>query len=242
MDEGYDAVDAARARDLIAGRPLGRSPTWPARRRRDQPAHEPHPGRSTRADRTGRPPGAGRRRPVRRAAGPRDLGRRPGSRHARPAGGWCTTVRSRCSGHRRRSGSSTTARSTTTCCRRPRSCRVANPTLVVGRDRARRGRRGRRDLVARPVDRRVRSRASSPALVMALSASAIDESTFIWNPNLIALSSAVTLAAAWRRRTTGHAAWWLLSRVRAPGHDAMSRPGDRPAAPDRRVLGARPGG
>ena len=44
------------------------------------------------------------------------------------------------------------------------------------------------------------------ALVMALSASAIDESTFIWNPNLIALSSAVTLAAAWRGRTTGHAA------------------------------------
>ena len=32
-------------------------------------------------------------------------------------------------------------------------------------------------------------------LVMAVSASAIDESTFIWNPNLIALSSAVALAA-----------------------------------------------
>ena len=49
------------------------------------------------------------------------------------------------------------------------------------------------------------------ALVMALSASAIDESTFIWNPNLIALSSAVALAASWRGRTTGHARWWLLA-------------------------------
>ena len=87
MDEGYDAVNAARVRDLIAGpRHSARSPTWPgARRRRDPPAHEPQPGRSTRADRAGRHPGAGRRRPVRRAAGPRDLGRRPGSRHARPA-------------------------------------------------------------------------------------------------------------------------------------------------------------
>ncbi len=49
------------------------------------------------------------------------------------------------------------------------------------------------------------------ALLMALSASAIDESTFIWNPNLIALSSAVALAAAWRGRTTGRARWWLLA-------------------------------
>ena len=32
-------------------------------------------------------------------------------------------------------------------------------------------------------------------LVMAVSASAIEESTFIWNPNLIALTSAVALAA-----------------------------------------------
>ncbi|HEX5014118.1 MAG TPA: hypothetical protein VFV72_08135 [Candidatus Limnocylindrales bacterium] len=35
------------------------------------------------------------------------------------------------------------------------------------------------------------------ALLMAVSASAVDESTFIWNPNLIALSSSVALAGAW---------------------------------------------
>ena len=51
------------------------------------------------------------------------------------------------------------------------------------------------------------------ALVMALSLSAIDESTFIWNPNLIALSSAVALAGAWRARTTGRARWWLVAAV-----------------------------
>jgi flagellar biosynthesis protein FliQ len=51
------------------------------------------------------------------------------------------------------------------------------------------------------------------ALVMALSLSAIDESTFIWNPNLIALSSAVALAAAWRARTTGRARWWLVAAI-----------------------------
>ena len=33
---------------------------------------------------------------------------------------------------------------------------------------------------------------------MAVSASAVEESTFIWNPNLIALSSSIALAAAWR--------------------------------------------
>jgi hypothetical protein len=49
------------------------------------------------------------------------------------------------------------------------------------------------------------------ALIMAVSASAIDESTFIWNPNLIALSSSVALAAAWRARSTGRPQWWLLA-------------------------------
>jgi hypothetical protein len=51
------------------------------------------------------------------------------------------------------------------------------------------------------------------ALVMAVSASAIDESTFIWNPNLIALSSALALAGAWRARTTGRARWWLVAAI-----------------------------
>ena len=48
-------------------------------------------------------------------------------------------------------------------------------------------------------------------LIMAISASAIDESTFIWNPNLIALSSSIALAAAWHARTTGRPRWWLLA-------------------------------
>ena len=50
-------------------------------------------------------------------------------------------------------------------------------------------------------------------LAMALSAAAIDESTFIWNPNLIALSSAVALAAAWRAWTGGDRRWWLVAAI-----------------------------
>lgn len=50
-------------------------------------------------------------------------------------------------------------------------------------------------------------------LAMAVSPAAIDESTFIWNPNLIALSSAIALAGAWRAWTTGRVRWWLLSAV-----------------------------
>ncbi len=50
-------------------------------------------------------------------------------------------------------------------------------------------------------------------LAMAVSASAVEESTFIWNPNLIALSSAIALAAAWRAWTTGRPRWWLLAGI-----------------------------
>jgi 4-amino-4-deoxy-L-arabinose transferase-like glycosyltransferase len=50
-------------------------------------------------------------------------------------------------------------------------------------------------------------------LAMALSAAAIDESTFIWNPNLIALSSAVALAATWRAWTGGDRRWWLVAAI-----------------------------
>ncbi len=49
------------------------------------------------------------------------------------------------------------------------------------------------------------------ALAMATSAAAIDESTFIWNPNLIALSSATAVAAAWRAWSGGDRRWWLLA-------------------------------
>ena len=48
-------------------------------------------------------------------------------------------------------------------------------------------------------------------LLMAVSSSAVDESTFIWNPNLIALSSAIALAAAWRAWSTGRPAWWIVA-------------------------------
>jgi hypothetical protein len=50
-------------------------------------------------------------------------------------------------------------------------------------------------------------------LVMAVSASAIEESTFIWNPNLIALSSAIALFGAWRAWSTGRPRWWLVAGV-----------------------------
>ncbi len=50
-------------------------------------------------------------------------------------------------------------------------------------------------------------------LAMAVSISAIDESTFIWNPNIIALSSAVALAGAWQAWSTGRPRWWLLAGV-----------------------------
>ena len=50
-------------------------------------------------------------------------------------------------------------------------------------------------------------------LAMAISPATIDESTFIWNPNLIALSSAIALTGAWRAWTTRRPTWWLLAAV-----------------------------
>jgi Dolichyl-phosphate-mannose-protein mannosyltransferase len=49
--------------------------------------------------------------------------------------------------------------------------------------------------------------------LMAVSASAIEESTFVWNPNLIALTSAIALAAAWRAWATRDARWWVLAAL-----------------------------
>jgi 4-amino-4-deoxy-L-arabinose transferase-like glycosyltransferase len=48
-------------------------------------------------------------------------------------------------------------------------------------------------------------------LAMAVSPAAVDESTFIWNPNLIALSSAVALAGAWQAWRLRRPRWWLLA-------------------------------
>ena len=55
-------------------------------------------------------------------------------------------------------------------------------------------------------------------LLMALSASAINESTFFWNPNLVAFFSALAVWAAWRAWTTRNVRWWLV----AAGAQAVS--------------------
>ncbi|HET9457374.1 MAG TPA: glycosyltransferase family 39 protein, partial [Candidatus Limnocylindrales bacterium] len=52
---------------------------------------------------------------------------------------------------------------------------------------------------------------AAAGLLMAVSTSAVDESTFIWNPNLIALSSSVALAGAWRAWTSGRPGWWIVA-------------------------------
>jgi 4-amino-4-deoxy-L-arabinose transferase-like glycosyltransferase len=52
-------------------------------------------------------------------------------------------------------------------------------------------------------------------LLMAVSAAAINESTFIWNPNLIAFSSALALAATWRAWNGGRPVWWVAALVAA---------------------------
>ena len=53
------------------------------------------------------------------------------------------------------------------------------------------------------------------ALLLAVSAAAIEGSTFIWNPNLIAFSAAVTLACTWHARHGGGPRWWLGAAVGA---------------------------
>ena len=48
-------------------------------------------------------------------------------------------------------------------------------------------------------------------LLLATSPAAIDESTFIWNPNPIGFFAVLALAAAWRARTGGRVRWWALA-------------------------------
>ena len=51
-------------------------------------------------------------------------------------------------------------------------------------------------------------------LLLAVSPAAIDESTFIWNPNPIGFFAVLSLAAAWRARTPGttrRSAWWAIA-------------------------------
>lgn len=48
-------------------------------------------------------------------------------------------------------------------------------------------------------------------VLLAVSPAAIEESTFIWNPNPIAFFAALALAAVWRAKTGGRPAWWALA-------------------------------
>ena len=52
-------------------------------------------------------------------------------------------------------------------------------------------------------------------LLMAVSPAGIEASTFIWNPNLIPLASAIAFAAALHAIRSRHARWWLLSALGA---------------------------
>ena len=53
------------------------------------------------------------------------------------------------------------------------------------------------------------------AVIAAVSPAGIEASTFIWNPNLIPLGSAVAFAAALHAIRFRHARWWLLSALGA---------------------------
>ncbi len=52
-------------------------------------------------------------------------------------------------------------------------------------------------------------------VLLALSPAAIDESTFLWNPNPIPLFAAIALAAGWHAHRTGRVRWWIVSLASA---------------------------
>jgi hypothetical protein len=52
-------------------------------------------------------------------------------------------------------------------------------------------------------------------LLMAVSPSAIDASTFIWNSNVVAPAAALATAAAWHAFRTRRARWWLIAAIGA---------------------------
>jgi 4-amino-4-deoxy-L-arabinose transferase-like glycosyltransferase len=47
--------------------------------------------------------------------------------------------------------------------------------------------------------------------LLAVSPAAIEESTFIWNPNPIGFFAILSIAAAWKGWTSGHARWWAVA-------------------------------
>lgn len=60
---------------------------------------------------------------------------------------------------------------------------------------------------ARSVGGRVA--AAIAGVLMAVSPAAVEESTFIWNPNPIPLFAALALGCAWRAHSTGGTRWWI---------------------------------
>lgn len=60
---------------------------------------------------------------------------------------------------------------------------------------------------ARSVGGRVT--AAIAGVLMAVSPAAIEESTFIWNPNPIPLFAALAFGCAWRAHATGSVRWWV---------------------------------
>jgi hypothetical protein len=57
--------------------------------------------------------------------------------------------------------------------------------------------------------------AAAAGLLAAISPAGIDESTFIWNPNLIPAASALAYAGAVMARRSGQARWWVASGIGA---------------------------
>ena len=53
------------------------------------------------------------------------------------------------------------------------------------------------------------------ALLVAVSPAGIDESTFIWNPNLVPFFAALAFGGAIRARQTGRTRWWLVAGLGA---------------------------
>jgi 4-amino-4-deoxy-L-arabinose transferase-like glycosyltransferase len=53
--------------------------------------------------------------------------------------------------------------------------------------------------------------AAIAGLLLAVSPAAIEESTFIWNPNPIPLFAALALGCAWRAHASGAARWWVAA-------------------------------
>jgi 4-amino-4-deoxy-L-arabinose transferase-like glycosyltransferase len=53
--------------------------------------------------------------------------------------------------------------------------------------------------------------AAVAGLLLAVSPAAIEESTFIWNPNPIPLFASLALGCAWRAHATGATRWWVAA-------------------------------